>query len=454
VSEHELRPLASALVEACQAAAATGVAPGTTVPGGRALGPADISQAEQILQQWTGVSARTTAGNTAPGAGGPTGPRFDAAPWRAWLGDPQRVETRAAEIVETREANQRAAGGRLIYYEFDLELDEAASRPGGEASPYRVLDGRRLEIESSQPVAYEDRWGNKVRLRIDAEAPVGGRPARYRVNGRPSAFAGLPALNNVLGRELTAAWYETSDAFFGSVPLQRPGMPAYRSFVLLVRAEDEPTPPPATGGVDALWAWVLAQHVLDLPADAPQHHVTAVLQVARILKLQGIGPLLRRLFAKNPTAELARHLQEIGDASGAEFLKAELATGDPRKTLPAALTLTELGFPEGFAALLVERNRNTQAFRNQYYKVLNAIEAYLTHARNRPGLKEEALGFLFSQLSDASFQPQSFNLIQRVVGMDFGYTAARGMDDPEKRRVAIEEAVRTAQDWWAASRPR
>jgi hypothetical protein len=410
-----------------------------------------VRQAEEILSGWAGIPIRPpdrNAGKAAPGRRS-----FDAAPWKAWLEDGERVAAREDEILGGRGRGESEPGTvDLIYYEFDLLLEAEGLQGRSEGPAFEVLDARRLEITSSRPITYEDRWGNRIRLKIDEDGvhQALDRPARFRLNSRPSLFVGLPVLSSVQGRVLSASWHETSDAFFGSFAIQRPGVPAYRTLSYLAYRDASPPLPSEVRDARGLWQWFLDHHLLSLPDDAPAQQVNAVLGVVRALRVRECRPLLRKLFERGPTPELARHLQEVGDPSGVEYLRREIESGREDSKLRAALILCELGFDDGARVLIDGAPTRRQIVRRMHYQVINSLEAYLKSPKALPDVREEILDFLFGVLDDPSLQPRAFVLIQREVGLDFGFTSARGMDDQEKRRAAIEEAVKSAREWRAS----
>jgi hypothetical protein len=260
-------------------------------------------------------------------------------------------------------------------------------------------------------------------------------------------FAGLPALQPIQGRDLSASWHDSSDLTTSSTPIVGADAPAFRSLVLLLPAAEDLDPPPP-GSPEDLWAWFLERRLLTLPPEASPQRVQAVLGVVRVLEPRQAAPLVRSLFDKQPSLELAKLLHELGDEAGVPFLRAEFSKGaDPR--VRAAMALLELGIPEGFTGL---QGPDTQRpiLRRMHFQVVNAIEAYLKHPRATPEGREKALGFFFEWLDDAAYQPRSFAIIQRETGLDFGYGTARGMDDQERRAAALETCVRAARSWWQA----
>jgi hypothetical protein len=393
-SHGQLAPLMAALVRACEAATRTQ----GTEEGPRPSGfiSNHVRQAEEILAGWTGIPIRPpdrNAGKTATARRS-----FDAAPWKAWLEDGARVAAREEEILAGRGQGESEPGPvDLVYYEFDLLLDGDGTQGKSEGPAFEVLDARRLEIASSRPITYEDRWGNRIRLKVDEEGvrQAPGRPARFRLNSRPSLFVGLPVLSSVQGRVLTASWHETSDAFFGSFAIQRPGVPAYRTLSYLAYRDASPPPPSEVRDARELWQWFLEHQLLSLPDDAPAQHVNAVLGVVRALRIRECGPLLHRLFERGPTPELARHLQEIGDPSGVEYLRREIESGREDSKLRAALILCELGFDDGARILIDGAPARRQIVRRMHYQVISSLEAYLKSPKVLPDVREEILDFLF-----------------------------------------------------------
>jgi hypothetical protein len=452
-SRGQLRPLVLALIRACESTARD---PGTEdSPRPPSFASNLVRQAEERLAALTGVRP----GPVDRGAGGPvTKRRFDGTEWKTWVEDAALVEAREEEILSGGPADTGSTPADLVYYEFDLLVDGDAHGEG-EGPAFEVLDARRLEVRTGTAVAYEDRWGNRMRLKIDQDGAQQGpdRPARFRLNARPTLFVGLPVLAGVQGRILGASWHETSDTFFGSVPIQRPGLPAYRTLSYL--AHPDGAPPPPAGVRDAedptmlaqgLWSWFLEKHLLNVPDDAPPHTVNAVVGIIRTLRIKECAPFLRRLFERAPTPDLARHLHEVGDTSGIEYLRRELEAGREDARVRAALILCELGFDDGARALIDGAATRRQLVRRMNYQVTNALDAYLKNPGTLGEVREEVLDFLFAMLDDPVFQMRAFVLIERQLGMDFGFTSARGMDDQEKRRDAIAEAVKSAREWRAS----
>jgi hypothetical protein len=183
-----------------------------------------------------------------------------------------------------------------------------------------------------------------------------------------------------------------------------------------------------------------------VPEDATPQRVNAVLQVLRVLQPREGAPFVRRLFDKAPTSDLARLLHDLGDEAGVPFLLAELEKGDDAR-VRASLTLLELGRAEGFAGI-EGRDAPRMLLKRMHFQVGNALDAYLKHARATPEGREKALRFLFEWLEDDAYQPRAFSIIQREIGRDFGYGSARGMDDQDRRRPAVEASVRAAKAWW------
>jgi hypothetical protein len=258
---------------------------------------------------------------------------------------------------------------------------------------------------------------------------------------------GIPVLASVQGRVLGASWHETSDALFGSVPIQRPDLPAYRTLTYLAHRED--APPPEARDTQGIWRWFLERHILSLPDDAPPQTVSAAVNMARTLKLKECAPLLAKLFERGPTPELARHLHEVGDPRGVEYLRKEIESGREDAKVRAAIILCELGLDDGARVLIDGAPARRQILRRSHYQVVNALDAYLKNPGALRDVREDVLDFLFGSLDDPFFQPRAFVIIHREVGMDFGFASARGMDDQEQRGEAIEEAVKNAREWRA-----
>ncbi len=437
-------------------------------------------QIEEQLAKWTGIPpSRRAAGAVS----------FDAAVWKKWLADEKLVASREEDIRTARSQPARVlgAGGRLravelqpagavqadaesqtpggssdearplVYHEFDLLLESPGSvgHDAGEATPlYRVLDGRRIEVRAPHPAAYEDRWGNRVVLRIDRDAaPVRGSPDRFRVNSRVYLFAGLPSLTTVQTRDLSMAWHETSDLFLGSRVLQGGGMSNYRSLYLLDYADREPPSSPAGSDPETLWAWFLENRLLRLPPDASPQQLSGVLGILRTLGVKECAPLLRELLKTKRSVEIAQHLLELGDGAGIEFLRDEIAVSDPQKRVLAALALADGGIAEGIDALAALAQENRALIRGQGYKLLGSIDACLQRPRVAATAREKALELLFSLLDEKDFrhlQHRLFAILSREAGLDFGYDGARGLNDPEERAAAIQSAARRAQEWWQA----
>jgi hypothetical protein len=258
-------------------------------------------------------------------------------------------------------------------------------------------------------------------------------------------FSGLPALVPVQGRDLSASWHDTSDLGTSSIQIPGAEAPGFRSLVLLLPA-DEDVGAPAGAAPEELWSWFLEHRLLALPEDASNQRVQAVINVVRALEPRQAAPLIRHLFDKSPTADLARLLCELGDEAGVPFLLAELAKPDDAR-VRASITLLELGRAEGFAALQ-GTDVPRQVLRRMHLQVGTALETYLRHPHATPEGKERVLRFFFDWLDDAAYQPRAFAVIQRETGHDFGYANARGIDDQARRAAALEASVRGAREWW------
>ena len=431
----QLAPLAAALMGACEAAYRE---PGAAPRGvQRSVSPAAhlIRQAEEILAGWTGIP-------TPPGQPGTRKP--DTSAWKSWLDDAARVEAREAELLAARSSSAEGAASRFVYYEFDL----ATGDPKKGQPRARVLDARRLEVRPSQPILYRDRWGNEVQFRIDPEPRNDASPTRFRVSSRPMLFAGLPALSSVLGRDLSATWQDSSDLTTSSTPIPGADAPVFRSLVLLLPAGEDPEAP-AGAPPDELWPWFLEHRLLVLPENATPQKVQAVINVVRQLEPRQAAPLVRRLFEKTPTLDLARLLYELGDEAGVPLLLAELAKGGESR-VGGSILLLELGHAAGLEGLL---GADPPRQANRKMAVANALDVYLKHPRATPEGKEKALGFLFDRLDDDAYQQKAFSTIQRETGLDFGHASARGIDDQDRRAAALKVCVRSARDWWQARTP-
>ena len=84
-------------------------------------------------------------------------------------------------------------------------------------------------------------------------------------------------------------------------------------------------------------------------------------------------------------------------------------------------------------------------------QTLLSVDAYLktvTAAAER----REALRFIAAKLDQARKNEHHlglmFRILQDAADIDFGYITARGVNDPDKRREAIRDAVDAALDWW------
>jgi hypothetical protein len=467
----QLRLFVESLVKAIESTTGAG-SPDQPIQGTQAY----LKQAEEELIRWTGVQRMgagpavreppTKAKPATPSGNAALEPvlsiqRVDLSPFKEWLEDPERGRDRERELVEIQSTRAKALaplppsteappeGTRLVFYEFDLLLQD--TRPDGNV--FEVLDGRRLEAQPSSPSSYVDRWGNRLQLRLEPDGTQGeGRPKRWRMNGRSFVFAGIPLLGAVQGRDLSSTWYETSDVFLGSRPILKKSTRSYRSLTLLLDGEE--TPPPGIVETKALWTWFLERHLLNYAGDAGSQEGRAVIGVLRTLKIKECASLLRRLFSATPTLELARHLYEVGDESGLDYLHEELKSANPQSKLRAALLLVEMGRPEGIEPLLATAEANPAALRTFAYQVLNAVDSYLRNPKTqdpgrqnswgRGGARERAMDFLFARLGDALFQARVFLILQRETGQDFGFSSGPG--------AAREGAVERARAWWAAQK--
>lgn len=457
----QLSPLVGALVDLGTAIEASRTEAQNVVqaPGVAGGVPLHRRQIEEELLRWTGVSAPAVKAESAAGA---------LLPWKEWLGRSAEVAAREAEILrlggtpaETT-ATTAPGGGRppppprdLVYYEFDLVLEQPPPRAGATKPAFRLLDGRRLELRGKNSASFTDRWGNvtSVRLEEDSSLARTGKGPRFRVNSRGYLFPGLPALSTLQSRNVGVAWYETSDLYFGSRPLGGGTSTAFRTLQLVDLLETEATgAPPAAASAEELWRLFVERRLLDLDRSAPRERWTSVLGVLRALRLREGIPLLRRALEEQPSVDLAQQLLELEDPAGEAALRKLLESNTPQERFAAALALTENGKREGVERLVELAEQTPPMARGQGYRLVGALDAYLQGAAPDPGARKKAIGYLVSKLDDPVFQIRAFAILDRESGLDLGLGAAQGLNDPQEKARAITRAIQTARSWWNNAR--
>jgi hypothetical protein len=383
---------------------------------------------------------------------------FDATTWSRWLADDQRVLAREKELLAPTKLNEITSARHLVYYEFDLALDNVSS---GEVltgeKPFQVLDGRRLVVLPSKPVFYEDRWGNPLVLKLTAQTNTKrGGPARFRASSvNKHLFTGRLELTNVGGKEFSRTRYETSDGFLGSRPFGR-NRGSYRTLTLLQFPDEDPSPPPTGEGAGILWQWFIENHLLNLPAKPTQDQVKNRLGILKTLRVgEWCAPFLRkllkmrRLLRTQQTVRIAKDLHRFGDKVGFEFLQGELLSIDLDRRLAAACGLCELGLRAGVEAIIEHFDGKTNS-----NKIINALNVYLQKKGADAEGRKQVLDFLTSHLTHRGFQRRAFKVLQRESGLDFGYEAARSRRDPKERAREIQRAVRESRAWWREQKAR
>lgn len=418
------------------------------------------------LRQLDGEAARWTgAAPVSRPQGGASGQAFRSASWKEWLGDPERIAAREADILaEGRAAREaaRAGGddspGSLIFYEFDLLISdpstpkEAVSKDG-ERAAFEVLDGRRLLLEPARPITYEDRWGNRVTLRIDQEPPAAGsKLPRFRTNLKSYLSLGIPALTAVQGRELSGVWYESSDLFLGSRLIPRRSTSNYRSLAALYPAALERSAGEMGTDVKAHWSSFVEEHLLRLSESPEPQEINGVLSVLRTLRIKECAPLLLQVLKARPTIDVAQQLAQLGDETGLAFLRSEITSSVPQKRLAAALALCEIGLSEGVDAFAEAVERQPAAARGLHYRAASALGAFLDGAPAGDPARAKAIDFFVARLDEPRFRKQAFTIIAREAGNDFGFSAAEALDSDVERTRAVKLAIQDARSWWARTK--
>ncbi len=409
------------------------------------------------------------------GVGSSTSPWTD---WEKWLAISENVRAREAELRSSSESGGSGPGDRFVFYEFVLQLEASEDTTRGVRKPPRpavVLDGRRLEVSVGEPFSYRDRWDNIVERRLTeslnmtnalrrSTSPPAAR--RFRI---PSANAhvevGVPVLQRVSGRKVSAGWYESSPAYLGSRPLYGAGLESYRSLLCLASAEDPQTP---AGGdetppddADALWKFFLERHVLRAPSENDDETPSAtrrraqgaILQLLRTIAVDGGDRYVRERFRREPSPALARDLLARGLDDGVEHYRETIDELEPIARLQAAQFLIEAGESTGVTAVLqLTRAEPTPVRGTLVARTVAALDRYLESAEPLPGERREILDYIVSQLgrnrTSSYVLREIFSSLERESGKDFGYSSARTLNDRSERQRAVEAAIAAATSWW------
>ena len=387
--------------------------------------------------------------------------QFDPA-WQKWLDD----EAAVTACQEKLRSEIKAPEGdkRNLYY-FLLQLNEPGKRtaestakPGAPrvVSPPRlgVLEGRLFET-SKGSLRFIDSQGTPQQLRLVTNATPGRRTTYRLETGNSTATVQLeqPHLRSLPRPSFAPRVYENSDLLMGSRYLSSLTKTRYS---LLVMVSTGPPPPPAsTDEPEKLWRWFLDNKLLQLPADTPAHTADQTIRVLTTLGIKETLPLLRQVFDKRPSPTRARQLYELGDERGLDFLKQQLAEERATTRRTAARLLCELGIPEGATTLLALLSTIPDAGNGQQkisYSDLRALELYLAKASEAAAERSSIFEFFLLQIEEANWQHTIFRAIEQESKTDFGYRAARVLNDEAERKVAVARSVKAAREWWTHRR--
>jgi hypothetical protein len=206
---------------------------------------------------------------------------------------------------------------------------------------------------------------------------------------------------------------------------------------------------------EALWQWVLHERLLSVPEDSTGAVENSVVTALTKLHVKEVRPFLRRIFDRDPTPTRARQLFDLGDKSTLDYLKTVLAREDDPARDQAATMLAELGHPDGAKVLVEKLKSNSGKRTNRDYQHIKALDDFLKQAPADAPERVDIIEILLTRLTHPNWQYRVFRVLQREAkdDPDFGYDAARRLNDEAERQEAIARAVQRARDWWAASRP-
>ena len=400
---------------------------------------------EQELRRWSGVAKRNIAGTN----------KFGAV-WRNWMEDSQKIEARRQQLGETaKKTNDGSKGAEVRVHSFDLVLQTTVGAPS--TSPARLLDGRSIDLERQQPIRFRDAADvtRQFELISIAGAP-GKKTVRLRVDGAQlHVTEGIPLLRPISRRGLSPRTLETCDLFFGARYVSRRRTESYRTltFVELLDPDDEAAtaaaPPRAA---EEHWTWFLKERLLTTPKAGEERRIDAAVNALEALNLPGALPYVKRAFEIAPTAKRAKLLHRFGDPAGLDFLRQQLETGEDDALEEVALELSELGDPQGIQKLLTLLRADTQEVRFVISRALTILDRYLREHPEESPVRSDVLDYMISLLRHRTWQYRAFRIVEREVGIEFGFSAAQSLRNVAERRKALDAAAQKAQTWWEAVR--
>lgn len=412
-----------------------------------------FNRLERELQRWTVVRQSTKA---------PEDARYGAM-WRTWLGDSAKVGVREAELEAA--SSETWKSGPVTLYSFVLlsrapleeaTVAEAASESTTLESPptFQVLDGRSFKLSRPGMLRYEDSWGFSRRIKTTSFTVQGSRTTLLlEADGTTLSLQGdQPVLRSLYNPGFLPRAYETSDLRLGSHLLADKQTPTYmRLYLMSARRNPEES---ALEG-EALWQWILHERLLSVPEDSNGAVENSVVTTLTKLHVKEVRPFLRRMFDREPTPTRARQLFDLGDESTLDYLKKMLARENDPARNQAATMLAELGHADGAKALVETLKSNAGKRTNRDYQHIKALDDFLQQAPADAPERADIIEILLTRLSHPNWQYRVFRVLQREAknDPDFGYDAARRLNDETERQEAIAKAVQRARDWWAASQP-
>ena len=415
----------------------------------------------RYLRQIVGSLNRLTGLNGAIGDGS-----SDFSEWELWLASDSAVAARQNALDGAQ--SEDPENSTFVLFEFELLLQDLGvgktsvdKRP----SQFEVLDARRIPLTVGQQAVAHDRWGNRLPRRLKKMAAVAAnsgtrekparRPQNYTLHpARIMVTPGAPLLGSINDRDTEFSWYETAPLFFGSRRLPTLETSGYRLLTLLVEESQSPTPPAEVSkSPDALWRWMVQHHVFSADnKTTPKQTRARILSLLEKVLVDGDLPVIRSVFAQDPTPQLARQLYVRGDTGGIEHFRKAVTTASGPERLRGAQLLASVGEHAGIEAIVKMNSENPRLLAGyRLGQTLLSVDAYLktvTAAAER----RKALRFIAAKLDQARKNEHHlglmFRILQDAADIDFGYITARGVNDPDKRREAIRDAVDAALDWW------